>query len=129
MAPAAMDSMTRLFKDTDTRPEDYDLILTGDLGKLGSDILRDLMREQGYELGQRYIDCGSLIYDVTQKCYQGGSGAGCSATVFNSYILRKINEGEYNRVALFATGALMSTQSCYQGETMPSISHGVVIER
>ncbi len=129
MAPAAMDSMTRLFKDTDTSPENYDLILTGDLGKLGSDILRDLMREQGYELGQRYIDCGSLIYDVTQKCYQGGSGAGCSATVFSSYILNKINNGEYNRVALFATGALMSTQSCYQGETIPSLSHGIVIER
>ena len=129
MAPAAMDSMTRLFKDTGTEPEDYDLILTGDLGKLGSDILRDLMREQGYELGQRYIDCGSLIYDVTQKCYQGGSGAGCSSTVFNSYILEKIKSGEYNRVVLFATGALMSTQSCYQGETIPSVSHAVIIER
>lgn len=129
MAPAALYSLLALFKDTDTSPEDYDLILTGDLGKLGSDILRDLMREQGYELGQNYIDCGSLVYDVTQKCYQGGSGAGCSASVVNSFVLDKIESGEYKKVAYFATGALMSTQSCYQGETIPCISHGVIIER
>lgn len=129
MAPAAMSSLLALFNDTETSPEDYDLILTGDLGKLGSDILRDLMREQGFELGQKYIDCGSLVYDVTQKCYQGGSGAGCSASVLNSFVLDKVEKGEYGRVAFFATGALMSTQSCYQGETIPCISHGVVIER
>ncbi len=129
MAPAAMSSLLALFNDTNTRPEDFDLILTGDLGKLGSDILRDLMREQGFELGQNYIDCGSLVYDVTQKCYQGGSGAGCSASVVNSFVLDKLEKGEYERVAFFATGALMSSQSCFQGETIPCISHGVVIER
>ena len=129
MAPAAMDSLVALFNDTETVPEDYDLIVTGDLGKLGSDILRDLMREKGYELGQNYKDCGALIYDVTQKCYQGGSGCGCSASVVNSLVLDRVISGEYERVAYFATGALMSTQSCYQGETIPCISHGVVIER
>ena len=129
MAPAAMSSLTALFKDTDTVPEDYDLILTGDLGKLGSDILRDLMREQGYDLGQNYIDCGSLVYDVTQKCYQGGSGCGCSASVINSFVFSRLESGMYNKVAYFATGALMSTQSCYQGETIPCISHGVILER
>lgn len=129
MAPAAMDSLVALFRDTETVPEDYDLIVTGDLGKLGSDILRDLMREKGYELGQNYKDCGALIYDVTQKCYQGGSGCGCSASVVNSLVLDRLISGEYERVAYFATGALMSTQSCYQGETIPCISHGVVIER
>ncbi len=128
MAPAAADTLLSLFKDTETSVEDYDLILTGDLGKLGSDIMRDLMREQGVELGQIYKDCGAMMYDITQKCYQGGSGAGCSASVFNSYILNKINEGVYKKIVFLATGALMSTQSCYQGESIPCISHAVVIE-
>lgn len=129
MAPAAMDTMLTLFEETDTTPEDYDLIVTGDLGKLGSDILRDLMREQGYELGQNYKDCGCLVYSVDQNCYQGGSGAGCSASVINEFVIPRMENGEYNRVAYLATGALMSTQSCYQGETIPCISHGIVIER
>lgn len=128
MAPAAMDTMLALFRENDWRPEDFDLIITGDLGKLGSDILRSLMREQGYELGQRYIDCGSMVYDGDQNCYQGGSGAGCSAAVFNSYVLDKMASGEYSRVAYFATGALMSPLSCYQGETIPCVSHAVVAE-
>ncbi len=128
MAPAAMDTMCALFKETDSRPEEYDLILTGDLGKLGSDILRDLMREKGYNLGQQYIDCGSLIYSVDQNCYQGGSGAGCSASVINEYVIPQMRAGKYKKVAYFATGALMSTQSCYQGETIPCVSHGVIIE-
>ena len=129
MAPAAMDSLLALFGDTGTGPDEYDLIITGDLGKLGSDILRDLMREKGYTLGQNYIDCGSLVYDVTQKCYQGGSGCGCSASVVNSFIIDKILNGQYSKVAYFATGALMSSQSCFQGETIPCISHGVILER
>lgn len=129
MAPAAADSLAALFDDTGTAPKDYDLIVTGDLGKLGSDILRELMRERGYDLGQRYTDCGTLVYDGTQKCYQGGSGAGCSASVVNSFVLDGVASGRYNRVAYFATGALMSPQSCFQGETIPCISHGVIIER
>ena len=129
MAPAALDTLLALFHDTGFNQDDFDLIVTGDLGKLGSDILRDLMHEQGYPLGQQYTDCGCLIYDVEQKIYQGGSGCGCSASVFNAYILKKIEEGCYNRVAFLATGALMSQQSCYQGETIPCISHGVVIEK
>ncbi len=129
MAPAAMSTLLSMFKETDTSGDDYDLILTGDLGKLGSDILRDLMLEQGYYLGQNYIDCGNIIYDVTQKCYQGGSGAGCSASVLNSFVLDKMERGQYNKIAYLATGALMSTQSCYQGETIPCISHAVIIER
>ncbi len=128
MAPAAADSLSALFKETCTSPSDYDLILTGDLGKLGSDILRDLMRERGFELGSNYNDCGCLVYDVTQKCYQGGSRCGCSASVLNSYVFDGMERGKYKRVALFATGALMSTQSCYQGETIPCISHGVIFE-
>ncbi len=128
MAPAAADTMSVFFKETHTKPSDYDLILTGDLGKLGSDILRDLMRERGFELGRNYNDCGCLVYDNTQKCYQGGSGCGCSASVLNSFVFNGMEKGKYNRIALFATGALMSTQSCYQGETIPCISHGIIFE-
>lgn len=129
MAPAAMNTLCTLLKETNTTVDDYDLILTGDLGKLGSDILRDLMHDKGHSLGQQYNDCGCIIYDINQNCYQGGSGAGCSASVFNAYILDHINKGYYNKVAFLATGALMNTQSCYQGETIPCISHAVVIER
>lgn len=128
MAPAAMDTMCTLFTETGYDENDFDLIVTGDLGKLGSDILRDLMRKHGMKLGQNYIDCGNMIYDVNQKCYQGGSGCACSATIFNSFIMDKLVKGEYKRVAYLATGALMSTQSCYQGETIPCISHAVVVE-
>lgn len=128
LAPAAMDTMFTLFTQSGFDENDFDLIVTGDLGKLGSDILRDLMRKRGIKLGQNYIDCGNMIYDVNQKCYQGGSGAACSATIFNSFILDKLISGEYKRVAYLATGALMSTQSCYQGETIPCISHAVVVE-
>ena len=86
------------------------------------------MREQGYNLGKEYIDCGHLIFDGSQMCYQGGSGAACSGTVFNSFVLNRLNSGMYKNVAYFATGALMSTQSCYQGETIPCISHAVIVE-
>jgi len=129
MAPAACDTLVALFTETNTRPEDYDFIITGDLGKLGSDILRELIREKGFNLGKNYHDCGCLIFDITQKCYQGGSGAGCSATVVGSFILDKLKKGEIKNVAYLATGALMSSQSCYQGETIPCISHAVIIER
>jgi len=128
MAPAAVDSMLALFREKGWSEQHFDLIVTGDLGKLGSDIVRDLMRERGYELGQRYTDCGNLIYDVNQRCYQGGSGAGCCAVVLNSFILDKMAQGVYNRVAVFATGALMSPTMCNQGESIPCISHGIIIE-
>ncbi len=128
MAPAAHDTMYTLLTQSGFTVDDFDLIVTGDLGKLGSDILRDLMRERGIKLGQNYIDCGNIVYDVNQKCYQGGSGCACSATVFNSFIMDKLMSGEYRRIAYLATGALMSTQSCYQGETIPGISHAVVVE-
>ncbi len=128
MAPAAMDTMFTMLTQSGFDNDDFDLIVTGDLGKLGSDILRDLMRKRGIRLGQNYIDCGNIIYDVEQKCYQGGSGCACSATIFNSFIMEKLMNGEYKRIAYLATGALMSTQSCYQGETIPCISHAVIVE-
>lgn len=128
MAPAAMDTLYALLTQSEYTVDDFDLIVTGDLGKLGSDILRDLMRYRGIKLGQNYIDCGNMMYNVNQKCYQGGSGCACSATIFNSFIMNKLTSGEYRRVAYLATGALMSTQSCYQGETIPCTCHAVVVE-
>ncbi|MCL2848281.1 MAG: stage V sporulation protein AD [Firmicutes bacterium] len=128
MAPSALDTLICLLSDTGYSVEDFDLIITGDLGKLGSDMLRDLALEQGILLGKNYTDCGVLIYDSTQDCYQGGSGAGCSAVVFNGFILEMIKQKRYKRIALLATGALLSPQSVLQGESIPGICHGVVIE-
>ncbi len=129
MAPAAMSTLINHFQDTDTKPADYDLIVTGDLGKLGSEILMDLMEREGYTLGKEYSDCGQMMFNDKQKTYQGASGAGCSAIVLNSYILKKMEEGEYNRVLFCATGALLSTTSSQQGDTIPGICHLVELIR
>ena len=129
MAPAAMDTMLAHFRDTKTTPEDYDLIVTGDLGKMGSEILMDLMISNGIELGLNYCDCGQIYFSKNQNTLSGGSGCGCSATIFNSFIMQKLISGEYKRVLFMPTGALMSTTASQQGETIPSICHAVVIER
>ncbi len=129
MAPAAASTLIHHFEDTDTIPTDYDLIVTGDLGKLGSEILIDLMEREGYDMGSVYNDCGQMMYTDTQRSYQGASGAGCSAIVLNSYILKKMEEGEYNRVLFCATGALLSTLSSQQGDTIPGICHLVELVR
>ncbi len=128
MAPAALDTLLAVFSDTGYCVGDFDAIFTGDLGRLGAEILRDLSGEQGLSLGQKYSDCGEMLFSREQNCYCGGSGAGCSASVLNSFILGKMNAGEYNRVLLLATGALMSPTTSYQGETIPCISHGVILE-
>lgn len=128
MAPAVAENLYNFFKETGTSPTDYDLIATGDLGKLGSDILKDLLYARGYTLGKNYIDCGHAIYGVDQKTFQGGSGAGCSATVFNSYIMQKMRDGTYKKVLFIATGALMSTTTNQQGDTIPTIAHTIILE-
>ena len=128
MAPAAMETLNAFFKDTNTNQKDYDLIATGDLGKLGSDIFKDLMQEKGYDIETNYIDCGHLIYDIDQKTLQGGSGAGCSAVVLNSYIIKKMQEKEFKKVLLISTGALMSTTVNQQGDSIPGIAHLVLLE-
>lgn len=129
MAPAAADTLKNLFNDTNTKPSDYDLIVTGDLGKLGSELLIDLMEYYGFKMSDNYCDCGQMMFDNTQKAFMGGSGCGCSATVINSYILDKLNKGDYKKVILMSTGALLSTTSSQQGETIPGIAHAVVIEK
>lgn len=123
MAPAACDTLCNYFADTKTQPNDYDLIATGDLGKLGSDILRDLIEDKGYVLEQNYIDIGHSIYSFEEESYQGGSGAGCSASVLATYIMDKLESKNFKKVLVVATGALMSTTSNQQGDSIPSVAH------
>lgn len=124
MAPAAMQTLCRFFADTGTNADNYDAIFTGDLGWVGSQLLRRLMEEKGYQLGDRYQDCGLMIYDrETQQVDAGGSGCGCSAVVLCAEILQKIRAGSLREVLFIATGALMSPISVQQGETIPGIAH------
>ena len=128
MAPAAADTILKHLHDTGKTPQDYDLIITGDLGALGSRILKDLAWEKGVELEPNHVDCGEIIYKVIEDEFQGGSGAGCSAVVFNSFIMDGLRKRKLNRVLLVATGALLSTVSSGQGESIPCIAHAVAIE-
>ena len=128
MAPAAVSTLTRYFKTTNSYPEDFDLILTGDLGCEGASILRDLMVSEGYDLGTRHNDCGMMIYDVkNQDMHSGGSGCGCSAVVLASHILPKIERGELCDVLFIGTGAMMSPTSIQQGLSIPAVAHLVRI--
>jgi len=129
MAPAAADTLCTLFKDTNTKPDDYDLIISGDLGKFGSEMLIDIMDSRGYKLKENYCDSGQMIYSTGSKAFMGGSGCGCSAAVFNTYVYAKLNDGSYKKAILMSTGALMSTTTAQQGETIPAIAHAVIIER
>lgn len=128
MAPAAADTILTHLSDTGREAGYYDLIITGDLGALGSRILKDLAWEKGVDLQPNHVDCGEIVYKVIEDEFQGGSGAGCSAVVFNSYIYDKLKNKEINRVLLAATGALLSTVSSGQGESIPCICHAVAIE-
>lgn len=130
MAPAAADTLQHFFEDTGTAPQDYDLIVTGDLGKVGYDILVDLMGRNGYNMGDNYTDCGLLIYDrERQDVHAGGSGCGCSASVLCGHLLPQMQRGIYNNMLFCATGALMSTTSSQQGESIPGICHLLEIVR
>lgn len=128
MAPAAYDTIKNFLKDTNTSPRDYDLILTGDLGIVGSDILIDLLKRENIDITKNHQDCGKLIFDIEkQDVHAGGSGCGCSAVVLTSYILPKIKDGIFKDVLFIATGALMSPTSVQQGESIPGIAHLVHI--
>lgn len=128
MSPAACDTICRHLQDTGRTPDDYDLIVTGDLGALGSRILKDLTWEKGVDIQKNHVDCGEIIYNVIEKEFQGGSGAGCSAVVLGSYLMDKLKKRKINRILFAATGALLSTVSSGQGESIPCISHAIVIE-
>ena len=124
MAPAAARSITDFLRDTETSPSDYDLILTGDLGVVGSELLCELMLKDGIDISNWHNDCGLLIYDrKKQDVHAGGSGCGCAASVFCSLILNRLSSGELKNVIFAATGALMSPTSSQQGDSIPGISH------
>lgn len=128
MAPAAYDTLQAHFQDTGRTAEDYDLIITGDLGKLGHEIVTDLFDREGVKL-KNYTDCGLLIYDMEkQDVHCGGSGCGCAATVLTSHLLPALAAGQWRRILFCPTGALLSPTSTQQGESIPSICHAVVIE-
>ena len=128
MAPAAYDTLRAHFTATATGPEDYDLIVTGDLGLLGHQIVTDLFRQDGVDMTKNYTDCGLLLYHLEkQDMHAGGSGCGCSAAVFNGYLLRGLREGRWKRLLFAPTGALLSPTSSFQGESIPGICHAVAL--
>ena len=130
MAPAAIDTLSAHFTDTGFTPNDYDLILTGDLGVIGSDIMEELMLDEGYDIREVHNDCGKMIYNIDeQDVHAGGSGCGCCGSVFCGHIMQEIRNGTYERVLLIATGALMNPITIEQGETIPAIAHAVAISR
>lgn len=128
MAPAAAYTIKTYLEDTDTKPKNYDMILTGDLGMVGSKLLNELLEKDGLNISSVHNDCGKLIFDPEkQDTHAGGSGCGCSASVLCSYILKLVKDGKLKDVLFVATGALMSTTSIQQGESIPSIAHLVHI--
>lgn len=129
MAPAAADTIKQNLEDFSRQPQDYDKIITGDLGIVGKELLFELLSEQGIDIAKQYMDCGIEIYDSEkQHTDAGGSGCGCSAVVLSAYILKKLEEGVWKRVLFVPTGALLSKTSYNEGQTIPGIAHGVVLE-
>lgn len=128
MAPAAADTILQHLNDTGRNPEYYDLIITGDLAEVGSKLLKELLNEEGVDLAKNHDDCGLLLYNSDQGVGAGGSGCACSAIVTASYLLPYLNNNHYDRIFVVATGALLSPITSLQGETIPCIAHGIVIE-
>ncbi len=124
MAPAAAQTLTDFFKDTGTQPKDYDLILTGDLGLIGSELMEQILMRDNIDIHNVHNDCGLMIYDrIKQDVHAGGSGCGCSASVLCSTILQQLKQGALKNVLFIATGALMSPTSSQQGESIPGVAH------
>lgn len=129
MAPAACDTISRHLADFRRSPGDYDRIVTGDLGRVGQQILFDLLEQEGWGIRKQHLDCGMMIFDPeTQDTHAGGSGCGCSASVLAAVLLPKLASGEWRRLLFVPTGALMSKVSFYEGQSVPGIAHGVVLE-
>ncbi|MCE5234642.1 MAG: stage V sporulation protein AD [Clostridiaceae bacterium] len=129
MAPAARDTFFAHLKDTGRTADDYDLVVTGDLGRFGAEMFVDLCGQRGVKIGDKHFDCGNAVFGPDQKTECGGSGCGCSAAVLNAYLLGRMEQGELNRVFFMATGALMSPTSSLQSESIPGVAHGVILER
>ncbi|MGE4284464.1 MAG: stage V sporulation protein AD [Clostridia bacterium] len=129
MAPAAADTIYTHFQDTGFIPDDYDLIITGDLAQIGKDITQDILQKKGCNISRQFTDCGLKIFDnKRQDTHAGGSGCGCSASVLTSYLYQELTKGSLNKILFIATGALMSTTSALQGESIPGIAHAVTIQ-
>ncbi|MBR2444908.1 MAG: stage V sporulation protein AD [Clostridia bacterium] len=129
MAPAAIDTITRYFEETGHSPKDFDLIVTGDLGYEGSEILKDLLLGKGIDITNNHTDCGLMIFDrERQDVHAGGSGCGCSAVVMGASVIPRIERGELKKVLFIGTGALMSPMTLFQGGSIPAIAHLVRLE-
>ena len=129
MAPSAVDTMLSHFKDTGRQPSYYDIIVTGDLGYVGKDLVIELMNNEGIKFGDNYTDCGIKIFDRDlQDTHSGGSGCGCSALTFSGYYFKKLQKKEINKLLFIPTGALLSVTSTMQGESRPAIAHAISIE-
>lgn len=130
MAPAAAETIKRYLDATNTSPEDYDYIVTGDLGIVGSSLLIEVLLKQKIDISNQHKDCGAMIFDPeTQDTHCGGSGCGCSGSVLCGYFLPKLESGEAENIIFAATGALMSPLSLQQGESIPTISHLVHLRK
>ena len=128
MAPAALDTLRAHFQDLHTGPEDFDLIVTGDLGQIGKELLLELARKEGICLGGKLTDCGTLVFDNTsQDVHAGGSGCGCSAITLCGELLEKLNRGKLKKILFCGTGALLSPTSTQQGLPIPGVCHAVSI--
>lgn len=129
MAPAAASTLEQHFVDFAGQPEEYDKIITGDLGKVGQRVLIDLLRKKGIDISDQHMDCGIEIFDAqSQDTHAGGSGCGCSAVTLSAYILKQLEERNWKRVLFMPTGALLSKTSFNEGMSVPGIAHAVVIE-
>lgn len=129
MAPAALSTLLAHFNDTGLSPADYDLIITGDLGQVGKELLLILAQNSGLEIGGRLTDCGTLVFDnEKQDVHSGGSGCGCSAITLCGYILDKLHSKKMKQVLFCGTGALLSTTSSQQGLSIPGVCHAIAIE-
>ncbi len=129
-SPAAYDTIRAHFEDLSVGPDAYDLVVTGDLGAIGSEILRDFFAADGVDLAPKHTDCGLLIFDrKKQDVHSGGSGCGCAATVLCGYLLNGMREGRWNKILFTATGALLSPTTTMQGESIPSIACSVAISK
>ncbi len=129
MAPAAASTLAAHFQDTGRTAQDYDMVVSGDLGRVGHDILLELMEKKGIPLNfDKYMDCGLQVYDANQDVHAGGSGCGCAASVLNTLLFNKLSSGTFHRILFMATGALLSPTSNQQGETIPGVAHALAIE-
>ncbi|MBQ1372488.1 MAG: stage V sporulation protein AD, partial [Oscillospiraceae bacterium] len=129
MAWAAYDTIRTHFSESGLSPEDYDLIVTGDLGKLGKELVAELFSRDGVQLAERYDDCGVLIFDPeTQDVHCGGSGAGCSAAVLAAHLLPGLESRRWKRLLFCGTGALLSPTTVQQKQSIPAVCHAVALE-